>query len=191
MKKVNISLPRSGRLGRPGTSSPVTEVYLVRYLKTQADKDTAVGDLARDVAGDSRFPKRATLAAYREYLQQSGVSHFVIPFLEMAFEQALEDPHMVASAGAAKKPLEISIENYFQDRVKALGGREMKLGMNGWPDRIVVIQGRTGFLELKRPGETPRPLQVRRISWLRAAGALADYADTREKVDAFLAELAK
>jgi hypothetical protein len=191
MQKTNMFLPRTGRLGKPGTSSPVTEVYLARHLKTQSQRADAVGDLARDAARDSRFPKRGTLAAYDYHLQLSGATLAARLVLDSVFEEAKADPKMVVSRAAKKAPLEITIENYFQDRVKALGGREVKMGMNGWPDRVVVIGGRTGFLELKRPGEKPRALQLRRIGWLRAAGATADWADTRETVDAFLSELMK
>lgn len=196
MKEKNISLPGSSRYADAVTSVTLSpgapgEVYLARYLKTQTGRLDAVGHLARDVARDPRFPKRTTLSDYVMHLRLNGATELAIAALELAFEEAGQNPKLVASRKAVKSPLEITIEEYFMDRVKAMGGREMKMGMNGWPDRLVVIKGRTGFLELKRPGERPRPLQVRRIGQLCAAGALAGWADTREGVDWFLQELTK
>ena len=50
--------------------------------------------------------------------------------------------------------------------VKAAGGICPKLvspGTDGMPDRMVLLPGgRIGFVEVKTPGQKPRPLQVRR-----------------------------
>jgi len=58
---------------------------------------------------------------------------------------------------------ERKIETMLVKQVKAAGGMALKLispGMAGVPDRIVLLPGgRILFVELKAPGEKPRPLQ--------------------------------
>lgn len=58
--------------------------------------------------------------------------------------------------------------------VKAAGGICPKLvspGIDGMPDRMVLLPGgRIGFVEVKTPGQKPRPLQVRRHEQLRMLG---------------------
>jgi hypothetical protein len=44
-------------------------------------------------------------------------------------------------------------------------------GLDGMPDRLVLLpNGKVGFVEVKRKGEQPRALQVRRAEQLRALG---------------------
>jgi hypothetical protein len=50
----------------------------------------------------------------------------------------------------------------------------------GVPDRIIVGNGQVMFLELKSPGEKPTQLQLRELDLIRAAGALALWADSWE-----------
>ena len=60
--------------------------------------------------------------------------------------------------------IEKNIEQYFVRKVKAAGGWPVKLacpGTAGMPDRMVLWpEGECQFVELKRPGGRPRPLQV-------------------------------
>ena len=52
------------------------------------------------------------------------------------------------------KMLEKKVEKAFVDRAKALGGLCIKFvspSMTGVPDRIVLLNGRVYFVELKRP----------------------------------------
>lgn len=42
-----------------------------RWLAGHADDESAIGDLARDVARDSEWPADADLDAYREHLQSA------------------------------------------------------------------------------------------------------------------------
>ena len=65
------------------------------------------------------------------------------------------------------------IEQKLVSAVKAAGGICPKLvcpGMAGMPDRLVLLpDGKMGFVEVKAPGEKPRPLQIARhriLSWL-------------------------
>ena len=68
---------------------------------------------------------------------------------------------------------EKTIEQKLVQSVKARGGLCPKLvcpGMAGMPDRLVLLPGgKMGFVEVKAPGEKPRPLQTARhriLSWL-------------------------
>nr|DAL61415.1 MAG TPA_asm: Nuclease [Caudoviricetes sp.] len=65
----------------------------------------------------------------------------------------------------AHVPLERDIERYFVKEVEAHGGWAIKFQSDsqaGVPDRIVFWKGSRSveFVELKRPGGKPRPLQV-------------------------------
>ena len=68
---------------------------------------------------------------------------------------------------------EKNIEQKLVRAVKAKGGICPKLvcpGMAGIPDRLVLLpDGKLGFVEVKAPGEKPRPLQTARhriLEWL-------------------------
>jgi hypothetical protein len=87
----------------------------------------------------------------------------------------------------ALRPLESSIERRFAAEVRRRGGECLKLGQDGWPDRIVLLPGgKVLFIELKRPGETPRPRQWSRINALTMLGFNAVWADSFEGAVAHL-----
>lgn len=49
----------------------------------------------------------------------------------------------------------------------------VKIGLcnlNGFPDLMLLKDGRASFVEVKRPGQRPRPLQEYRLRQLREAG---------------------
>ena len=81
---------------------------------------------------------------------------------------------------------EKSIEVKLVDAVKTAGGVCWKFtspGTAGIPDRIVLLpSGRIAFVEVKAPGETPRPLQRLRIRTLRRLGFKAFVLDTPEQI---------
>lgn len=85
---------------------------------------------------------------------------------------------------------EKSIELALTAASKAIGGMSVKLvspGMAGMPDRLVLLpHGRTGFVEVKAPGQKPRPLQLRRHEQLRALGFQVYVLDSMEKVEDIL-----
>ena len=62
------------------------------------------------------------------------------------------------------------------DALWQLGVRSLQLNLHfdaGWPDRIFLIPGgRPLFMEFKRPGEFPRPLQYQRLETLVQLGYL-------------------
>ena len=81
---------------------------------------------------------------------------------------------------------EKDIERMLIDAVRKAGGIAPKLvcpGLDGMPDRLVLMPGgRAGFVELKAPGKTPRPLQRRRIRELKELGFTVCVADSAEGV---------
>ncbi len=69
---------------------------------------------------------------------------------------------------------EREIERKLVAKVKECGGicpKFVSPGFDGMPDRVVLLpHGKIGFVEVKRPGEEPRPLQVSRHELLRRLG---------------------
>lgn len=70
--------------------------------------------------------------------------------------------------------------------VKAAGGIAPKLtspGFDGMPDRMVLMPGGCiGFVEVKAPGEKPRPLQLSRHRLLRQMGFKVYVLDGAEQI---------
>lgn len=84
---------------------------------------------------------------------------------------------------------EKSVEQYLIRRVKACGGMCIKLqctGINGIPDRIVLIHGRCVFVELKAPGGRLSAVQEVRIKQLRDMGFSVYILYNFEQVDNFI-----
>lgn len=89
--------------------------------------------------------------------------------------------------------LESKIESHLCKEAKKRGGVALKFvssGMNGVPDRIVLLpNGKMGFVELKAPGENPRPLQIKRMRGLEKLGFRTYVADNREMIGGILDEI--
>ena len=85
---------------------------------------------------------------------------------------------------------EKQIEEYLRKCVKDIGGKAYKFvspGNDGVPDRLVCLpNGRVIFVELKAPGEKPRPLQTKRIAELRAMQQTVVVLDSKEEVNKFI-----
>jgi hypothetical protein len=85
---------------------------------------------------------------------------------------------------------ESTVEEYLIGRVGDLGGKTAKFTVpadNGHPDRLVKLPRVPAFLiELKRPGKTPTPLQMQRISEWQEAGVFACWADSKAGVELML-----
>lgn len=85
--------------------------------------------------------------------------------------------------------LEKTIEAALVRRVKALGGMADKFTSpqkRSVPDRIVTLPGgRIIFVELKRPGAKPTPLQEKDHATRRALGCDVRVIDSMEAIDAF------
>jgi len=84
---------------------------------------------------------------------------------------------------------ESDIESYLVERVRDMQGEVRKvkwLGRHGAPDRIVMVPGRTIWVELKAPGEKAKPHQVREHERMRRMGQHVVVVDSFEGVDKVL-----
>ena len=81
---------------------------------------------------------------------------------------------------------EKTLERKLVEEVKATGGVAPKFvspGFDGMPDRLVLLPfGRIGFVEVKRHGEKPRPLQESRHGMLRRLGFKVFVIDSIEQI---------
>jgi hypothetical protein len=81
---------------------------------------------------------------------------------------------------------ESDIEKYLVKRIEALGGEVRKvqwIGRRGAPDRLVMLYGGSCWVELKAPGENPRPDQLREHIRMLAMGQRVLVIDSFEGVD--------
>jgi hypothetical protein len=79
------------------------------------------------------------------------------------------------------EPREKAIVKSIQARLKTFAHcvcrkRHVAMGVGGDPDLYGVLDGRHFEIEVKRPGQSPTPLQEQRLAAWRAAGALAGVA---------------
>ena len=88
---------------------------------------------------------------------------------------------------------EKTIEQKLALAVRALEGIPVKImtcNFNGMPDRLVLLPGgRLAFVEVKAPGKTLRPLQVRRKRQLEALGFRVYVIDRPEQIGGVLDEI--
>lgn len=88
---------------------------------------------------------------------------------------------------------EREIERKLVSAVKSRGGicpKFVSPGFDGMPDRVVLLpHGKIGFVEVKRPGEQPRPLQTARHKILRKLGFLVFVLDGEEQIGGMIDEI--
>ena len=88
---------------------------------------------------------------------------------------------------------EKQIEHKLMMAVKVMGGIAPKLtcpGFDGMPDRILLLPGgHIGFVEVKAPGEKPRPLQLVRHGLLRRLGFKVYVLDDERQIGGVLDEI--
>ena len=88
---------------------------------------------------------------------------------------------------------ESTIEKHLVKTVRQSGGLAIKLVSPGWagiPDRLILMPGgKLAFVELKSPGHSLRPLQVRRKRQLEALGFSVYCIDQREQIGGVLDEV--
>ena len=88
---------------------------------------------------------------------------------------------------------EKTIEQKLVKATKAVGGIAPKLICPGWggvPDRLILLPGkRLAFVEVKAPGETMRPLQVKRKRQLEALGFSVYCIDHLDQIGGVLDEI--
>ena len=88
-------------------------------------------------------------------------------------------------------------EKYVEQRliqaVRQCGGLALKFvspGFNGVPDRLLLFMGgKVAFVEVKAPGERPRPLQAHRMEQLRRMGFKVYVLDDLSDIDLLLRDV--
>ena len=77
--------------------------------------------------------------------------------------------------------------------VKAVGGLALKFtspGFDGVPDRLALLPGgKMAFVEVKAPGEKPRPLQLARHRLLRRLGFRVYVLDDESQIGGIVDEI--
>ena len=88
---------------------------------------------------------------------------------------------------------EKTLERKLVEAVKAMGGIAPKFispGFDGMPDRLVLLPlGRIAFVEVKRHGEKPRPLQEARHGMLRRLGFKVYVLDDERQIQEILKQM--
>jgi hypothetical protein len=88
---------------------------------------------------------------------------------------------------------EKQIEQKLVKATKNMGGIAPKFvspSFDGMPDRIVLLPGgHIGFVEVKAPGEKPRPLQLSRHGLLRRLGFKVYVLDNEQQIGGLLDEI--
>lgn len=89
---------------------------------------------------------------------------------------------------------ERDLESKLVRAAKAVGGIALKFvspNYCGFPDRLVLSKvGRLGFVEVKRAGEQPRPLQESRHGMLQRLGFKVYVLDRPEQIQQILEDIA-
>jgi hypothetical protein len=93
-----------------------------------------------------------------------------------------------------RKPVREKVnEQKLTRMVKAAGGIALKFvspGFDGMPDRLVLLPGgHIAFVEVKAPGEKPRPLQLARHRLLRCLGFRVFILDDAEQIGGIIDEI--
>ncbi|WP_312099031.1 VRR-NUC domain-containing protein [Corynebacterium dentalis] len=89
--------------------------------------------------------------------------------------------------------LEQKIEQKLAREVRKHGGLCLKFtspGTAGMPDRLILMPGgHTAFIEVKAPGQKPRPLQTHRHQQLTELGALVRIIDNPNHITEIINEI--
>lgn len=89
--------------------------------------------------------------------------------------------------------LERDIEKALVSAVKKAGGIAPKLtspGTAGMPDRLIILpKGKVCFVELKAPGQQPRPIQLRQMARLTNLGCMVRTIDHPNQIQDLINEI--
>ena len=89
--------------------------------------------------------------------------------------------------------LERDVEKALVRAIKNAGGIAPKLtspGTAGMPDRLIILpKGKVCFVELKAPGQKPRPIQVRQMARLTQLGCMVHVIDHPHQLQDLLDEI--
>lgn len=89
--------------------------------------------------------------------------------------------------------LERQVEQALIREVRKRGGIAPKFtspGTAGMPDRLIILPGgHIGFVELKAPGQKPRPLQQRQIDRLADLGCMVRTIDHPNQIQDLINEI--
>ena len=89
---------------------------------------------------------------------------------------------------------EREVEHQLVMETEKAGGKAVKFispSFAGMPDRLVLLgDGKMGFVEVKAPGQKPRPLQLKRHAMLRRLGYRVFVLDAIEEIPAILEDIA-
>lgn len=89
--------------------------------------------------------------------------------------------------------LEKEIEKQLVVETKRMKGLALKFtspGYVGVPDRLVLLPGgKLAFVEVKREGEKPRPIQISRHKLLRKLGFKVYVLDSKKQIKEILNEI--
>ena len=100
---------------------------------------------------------------------------------------------LVDAVDSRFRHIEQQIEQNLAKAVKAAGGIAPKFtspGFAGMPDRLVLMPGgHIGFVEVKAPGEKPRPLQLSRHRLLRRLGFKVYVLDDEGQIGGIMDEI--
>lgn len=84
---------------------------------------------------------------------------------------------------------EKDIENYLKKKTRGLCLKFTSPGTIGVPDRIIVMNTGTFFVEVKAPGKKPRPSQIAMHKKINDAGQPVWIVDSYESVDQALQDM--
>lgn len=89
--------------------------------------------------------------------------------------------------------LEREIEQALVREVRKAGGIAPKFtspGNAGMPDRLIILPGgKVSFVELKAPGQKPRPLQLRQMDRLTQLGCMVRTLDHPNQIQDLINEI--
>lgn len=90
---------------------------------------------------------------------------------------------------------ERDVEKFLVQEIKKIGGKAFKFvspGTLGVPDRLICLQGGIAcFVELKRPGGKPRPVQRFILLYLYHQGQRVAVVDNKDTAKALVRRLCK